>query len=39
MEGRELVPVQSDGEVSVDVILEGRNHSNPQIRSFLNGSI
>ncbi len=34
MEGRELVPVQSDGEVSVDVILEGRNHSNPQIRSF-----
>lgn len=34
MERRELVPLQPNGEVSVDVILEGRNHSNPDIRSF-----
>ena len=34
MEERELVPFQPDGEISVDVILEGRNHPNPKIRSF-----
>lgn len=34
MERRELIPMQPDGEISVDVIMKGRNHSNPNIRSF-----
>lgn len=34
MERRELVPLKPDGEISVDVIMEGKNHPNPQIRSF-----
>ncbi len=34
MEQRELLPFQPDGEISVKVLLEGKNHPNPNIRSF-----